>query len=181
MRPTLCVAHTAVAYSTVFGGYSLFPWLLINSVILAHPTGQSPRGPIYPNETQKHFTPKKIQLTVKGPTLALGNHAKGSKKVSDLLEKLFSLVGRNKLYKLRPILNLSPSLPIQEISPRLSHPTFTMFFGWLWINGSGKYTWRNTERDKWLDTCIYEYERDFQRVTLSALFRKEIVLNFIGV
>lgn len=87
--PLRCT-HTAVAYSTVFGGYSLFPWLLINSVILAHPTGQSPRGPIYPNETQRHFTPKKIQLTVKGPTLALGNHAKGSKKVSDLLEKLFS-------------------------------------------------------------------------------------------
>lgn len=128
MGSTLCVAHTAVAYSAIFGGYGLFPWLLIHSVISAHPTGQNPRGPIHPNETQRHCTPKKLQLTVMGPTLALGNHAKGSKKVSEELEKLFSLVGRNELYKLRSNLDLGPSLLIQEIFARVSHSTFTMFF-----------------------------------------------------
>lgn len=52
------VLHTAVAYSAVSGGYSLFYWLLINSVISAHPMGQNLSGAIHPNETQRHFTPR---------------------------------------------------------------------------------------------------------------------------
>lgn len=54
---TVLHTYTAVACSAVSGGCSLFPWMLINSVISAYPVGQNLRGPIQPNETQKHFTP----------------------------------------------------------------------------------------------------------------------------
>lgn len=138
MGPPLCAAHTAAAYSAVSGGYSLFPWLLTKPVISAHPTAQSPRGPIHPNETQRHFTPKKLRLTLTGPTLALGIHAPGSRRASEDLEKLFPFVGRNGLFKkakipgvLMPILNLSPSLLIEETWVRASHLPFTMCFGSL--------------------------------------------------
>lgn len=175
MGPTLCIVHTAEAYSAVLGGYSLFPWLLIKPVISAHPMGQRPRGPIHPNATQRHFTPKKLQLTLSGPRLLWEPRYRQQEGFWRATKAaLFS--GKERVFKkakitgiLLPILNLSPD--IRDFGKDF---TFT-FYHILWVtlrNGSRKHTWGNTEIDKWLGICIYEYWDISESLFQPSLGRK---------